>query len=223
MKRIPQIWRNGECWIIGGGASMPRQFGVPEEVIQQVFSKQESPAAFSSYLQPIHDRHVIGVNAAYLLGDWLDFLFFGDHKFYVAHRAKLMQYPKLKFSCHKTTVKYHKEGVRYIEKDVRHLFGISSKPNQLSWNLNSGAAAIDLAVKFGAKKIYLLGFDMNTDPKAFTHWHREYKVKKIPFRRHLQAFPAIAEDAKRMGVEIINVNRESAIKDFPKMSLKECI
>jgi len=36
-------------------------------------------------------------------------------------------------------------------------------------------------------------------------------------------FPKIATDAKRFGVEIINVSPDSAIKSFKKVSLKEVI
>ena len=33
---VPRMWNDGECWILGGGSSLPRQFGVPESVIEKV-------------------------------------------------------------------------------------------------------------------------------------------------------------------------------------------
>jgi len=95
----------------------------------------------------------------------------------------------------------------------------------VAWNQNSGAAAISVAVHAGAKRIFLLGFDMKLKADA-QHWHSEYrtagvKARALPFNRHLQGFPFIAADAKRLGVEIFNVCPESAIPDFKKVTLKE--
>jgi hypothetical protein len=36
-------------------------------------------------------------------------------------------------------------------------------------------------------------------------------------------YPLIAKDAKKMGVEIINVNPDSAITVFPKLELKDIL
>ncbi len=100
----------------------------------------------------------------------------------------------------------------------------------LSWNGNTGAAAINLAVHFGAKRIMLLGFDMNIDGNRMQHWHDLYgkgpvsddrRKRKLPFARHLQGFPVIAEDAKKLGVQIINVSANSEITCFPKMTIKQ--
>jgi hypothetical protein len=96
-------------------------------------------------------------------------------------------------------------------------------------NGNSGGAAISVAAQMGAKKIYLLGFDMKLDEKENQHWHNIYrfnpnkKETQMPFDKHLMGFPKIAEDAKRLGIKIINVNPESAIDVFPKVSLREIL
>jgi len=75
-----------------------------------------------------------------------------------------------------------------------------------------------------------LGFDMRLDTANSQHFHSVYNtngkpknVRSLPFQRHLQGFPAIARDAKSLGIQIINVNPESAINEFPKMSLKEAL
>jgi len=65
------------------------------------------------------------------------------------------------------------------------------------------------------------------------HWHDLYgrsagkgtvrRARKMPFHRHLKGFPAIAEDAKRRKIEILNVSPDSAIECFRKVSIKEIL
>lgn len=230
MWRVPHIWDGGDAWIIGGGPSVPRQFDVPEEIIRKVTAGTLPPSAYSPYMRLIHNEHVIAVNMAYKLGDWIDVVIFGDSGFYAKERANLAQFPGLKVSCNPTSKQ--ERWIKTLGRDGAKAKGISTNPMMLSWNSNTGAAAINLAVHFGAKRIFLLGFDMNIDQNKMQHWHDLYRKgpvsddrrkRKLPFIRHLQGFPIIASDAKKLGVEIINVSPDSAITDFPKMSLKQVL
>jgi hypothetical protein len=237
------MWKGGECFIIGGGPSLPRQFGVPEEIVQRVMSGAQYPTAYSSYLEPIYKKHLIGINNAYQLGRWIEVIFFGDNSWYLAHCRMLAQYAGLKVTCNPRF--YHKsvgrhDNIKYLERDKNHRHGISTKPGMVSWNDNSGFAAISLACHFGVKRIVLLGFDMRLDRDSVSHWHGHHrekygdikkreeknkkgKAKSPPFRRHLRGCQAIANDAKRMGVEILNASPKSAIKDFPRVKLSEVL
>jgi hypothetical protein len=180
-------------------------------------------------MAPLHNKHVIGINVAYLIGDWLDMAFFGDKGFYLAHRDQLAAYPKLKVSCHPEMIKV--PWVKYLAKDPRHVKGISSNNAMVSWNGNSGAAAISLAVHTGVKRIILLGFDMKLDGKERQHFHACYtypvdkkkRMRTLPFHRHLPGFIQIAEDARKMGIEIINASPESAITQFPRVNIKDLL
>lgn len=221
------MWKDGECFILGGGPSLPRQFGIPSPVIERVCSKAFDPEKYSPYLHPIHDKHVIGVNNAYQIGTWIDVMFFGDCSWYNVHRHPLAKWPGLKITCCNRFRGKHKEnmeGVKYVEKNNKCTYGLTpGNPSKISWNSNSGAAAINVAVHFGVKRIILLGFDMNTDGKK-THWHRGHNPKKTPpFKRHLRGFSPIAEVAEEIGVEILNCSQESAITHFPKVALSEVL
>ena len=223
MWKIPKIWEGGECWIIGGGPSMPRQFGVPEDIIQDVIAGRQMPSVYSPFLSSIHGKHIIAVNAAYLLGDWIDVIFFGDRGFFLHNQKGLLEHPNIKTTCC-SHVK-NQPGVKYIPKDKNYVRGISTKTNQISWNNNSGAAAINLAYYFGVKRIVLLGFDMHVI-EGTQHWHGEYKkvgAKKLPFSKHLRSFPFIARDAKKLGVEILNISPDSTIQDFKKVKIEDVL
>jgi len=225
---VPKMWESGDAWIIGGGPSMPRQFGVPEDTIQDVCSGKQFPAAYSPFLEPIHNKHVIGVNNAYQIGTWIDAVFFGDSSWYLKHRDSLAMWPGIKVSCAPrfgNLPQKKMEGIKFLMKDPQHTKGVTSRLRKVSWNSNSGAAAMNLASHFGAKRLFLLGFDMMKMGKL-THWHGSHgnnRQKQLTYRRHLKGFPIIAQDMKAMGVEIFNVNPNSRIDDFPKITLEEAL
>lgn len=82
---------------------------------------------------------------------------------------------------------------------------------------NSGFAALNLAIVLGAKKIYLLGFDMKGDGSGKqVHFHSGYrqkqsdKVYKVFNRSFVDASPRI----RALGVDVINLNPDSDLKCF---------
>lgn len=88
---------------------------------------------------------------------------------------------------------------------------------------NSGAASIALAVKAGAKKIILLGYDCKkTNGEA--HWHGNHPVglgnAKAIDKWHLK-FAELAKDFK--DVEIINATRDTALTMFKTAILDDIL
>ena len=231
--QVPQMWEGGDVWIIGGGPSIPKQFGIPDELVKKVIEGSSPASVYSPYMSVLHDKHVIGINVAYLLGDWVDMVFFGDIGFFLKHQVALSNFPGLKVSCHPSTSKY--DWVKCTPRDTKRPRGISDNPKMVSWNGNSGAAAISIAANAGAKRIILLGFDMKLDDEKKQHWHDLYgkiankdkrdprKPIHLPFERHLRGFAEIEKDAKRRDIEIINANPDSAITQFKKFTIKELL
>lgn len=228
--KIPKMWKDGEAWIIGGGLSMPRQFGVPEGVIEEVTTKQDPITLYSDYLKPIHDKNVIGVNIAFMLGDWISVLYFCDSGFFRNYKDDILAFKNIKATCvnHLPRQAINSGELRNIKRMKRDMrYGLSPKADTICWNYNSGGAAIDFAAHAGVKRILLLGFDM-TAVENKTHWHSGFPTYKKPtvpgsFRRFLRSFPSIAADAKRNRIEILNISPESKIKEFPKVKLEEVL
>ena len=231
--QVPRMWEGGDVWIIGGGPSLTKQFDIPDEVVQRVLSEELPPSTYSPYLASIHDKHVIGINSAYLIGDWIDMIFFGDKGWWLSNRERLAKFLGLKVSCHPKIGEgqFATEQIKFILKDRSHTKGLSPNSNMVSWNLNSGAAALSVAANTGAKRIILLGFDMRLGANNKQHWHALYgsakrtniNPRKLPFNRHLRGFPAIAEDAKQRDIEILNACPESKIDCFRKVTVKEVL
>lgn len=228
------MWQGGECWILGGGPSLTEQFGIPDDLVRVVKSGEKPLSSYSPYMEAIHKKHIIGVNVAFMIGDWIEVVFFGDSGFLLKYHREIAQYPGLKIGCSPKVVsrRYQKYGIKYLIHDRERPRGISSDPRKVSWNKNSGAAAISVAANMGVKRIILVGFDMTIAQDSSQHWHNLYgrspgqvvdKPHKLPFGRHLLGFPEIAKDAKKRKIEIINASPRSKIKEFEKVSVKDLL
>ena len=228
---VPKIWSGGDVWIIGGGASITKEFEIPDEVVLDVLNGKQPMSAYSPYMKFLHDKHVIAVNAAFMIGEWMDMVFFGDSKFFLKFKNQLYAYPKLKVSCAPSSQQC--PWVKYLSRDKRKPRGLSENRETVSWNYNSGSAAINVAANAGAKRIFLLGFDMKLNERGDQHFHSMYKSKRtaanpakrknLRFFQHLKSFPEISRDAERRGIEIYNVCPDSEIQQFPRITLKQAI
>jgi len=237
MWHVPKIWQGGDVWIIGGGPSLTKQFNIPDDIVESVRNGTSPLSAYSPYMSAIHDKHVIGVNVAFMIGDWIDMVFFGDGGFFLQHMNQLAAFPNLRIGAHNKAAK--SRWVKYLARQRGKKYGISTSSSHVCWNENSGAAAISVAAHAGAKRIILVGFDMSLDEKQKHHWHGVYrkggiapsntKVKRgkvinnVPFHRHLAGFPQIKKDASKLGIEIINACPESKIECFRKTTVKDVL
>lgn len=88
---------------------------------------------------------------------------------------------------------------------------------------NSGAGAVALAARCGARRVLLLGYDCQlTSGRA--HWHGDHprglgnagSVRKWPAQ-----FRALARQLP--DTQIINCSRETALTVFPVLSLEEAL
>jgi len=97
---------------------------------------------------------------------------------------------------------------------------------------NGGHQAWQYAAWKGAKKIALIGFDhQHTDGRKHCHedYPRQVKVGRevVNFGNAectdfwVKVMNSSAEDAKAMGIEIVNLSRETALECFPRMTVEE--
>jgi hypothetical protein len=89
---------------------------------------------------------------------------------------------------------------------------------------NSGHQAIGLAYLFGARRILLIGYDMQrTGDRA--HWHGDHPkplTQGVP-TSWIRRFDTIAAQAIERGVSIVNCTRETALTQFQRMDLREAL
>ncbi len=105
--------------------------------------------------------------------------------------------------------------------------GLTSKGPALGWNYSTGAAAVNLALRLGAARIFLLGIDMTRAlSDGRTHWHN-HQIKKIEdraFARHLRGFVSVHSHLRRSfpSVQVLNVtNGESRLPAFQRISFTD--
>lgn len=168
---------------------------------------------------------ILGTNKAYKLIA-LDVLFFMDKRFYYWNQNELMNLscPKITTAASWRDGQQHNpnvvsdwlsRGIEYYSRE--NLNGLNlGREKRLRGN-NSGLMAINLAVKHGAKEIYLLGFDMKPSKNGSHQFHNEHKVQS-PAASYKEVmapkFLTIVPDLKTAGVSVYNCNRDSALRCF---------
>jgi hypothetical protein len=198
-QNVPKIWYSETCYILGGGPSLA---GVD--------------------LSPLNGKHIIAVNNSYNLAFYCEVLFWGDCWWYEQHRKALEQFSGRMI----TTCTYEinlPQRVQHVRQKLNK-FGLSANNTYLTWNLNAGACAVDLAVQLGARRIVLLGYDMR-QINGHNNWHDDHRTSvdpsHNPYKQFLLAWPYIAHDAQQRGIEIINATPGSAIDLFPIVDPQE--
>lgn len=207
---IPRLWPGSTVFVLGGG-----------------------PSLNNVDLSLIKDKRVVAVNRAYKLGEW-DVVWFGDLKFWRAYKKDLREYPGLVITCNENAKLVNHAGVwlKRVKRSKKKPRGIDTDTKRVCWNGSSGGSAINAAFHFGAKRIALLGFDMNPDVSE-KNWHDDYEKdlgekfsesrRYEAYKRHSKAFSIIKKDADSFGVEILNTNLSSNIEDFTFTALEDLL
>lgn len=115
----------------------------------------------------------------------------------------------------------YKEGFKRLEKFADG--GLSTDPSRLSGN-SSGQQIINIATLYGAKKVILIGYEMQPvvrDNYSHSHWfgHHPQKTDPSVFVSFKKNFETIPEAAAKLGVEIVNCSINTALECFPKASI----
>jgi hypothetical protein len=161
---------------------------------------------------------VIAINTTYQRAPWADVLFARDLNWWKGY-AKRAGSTWPGFTGERWTTDQlaaERFGVTYVRGI--HTPGLSERPGVVHLGDDSGYAAIGLAVMFGARRVVLLGYDMQrTDGLA--HWHGEHEHgmrSALKFRRWLLAYGRLAKGLRRAGIEVVNCTRQTALHVFPR-------
>lgn len=113
--------------------------------------------------------------------------------------------------------------VRWIQRRGSGLY----RTKGVAWNTNTGAMSINLALRFGAKVVILLGYDMGLGGKQESNWHPNLvsHVTKDAYRRFRTGFTQLANDlpVKFPGCVVLNANLKSGLDNFPKISREQAL
>jgi hypothetical protein len=114
-------------------------------------------------------------------------------------------------------------GLYWIRHTKTH--GFQVEQGAINGGGNSGYQAIHLAATFGAKRIVLLGFDMQrTDGKE--HWHGKHEGT-LPsgrgFAKWIRDMEPLAQDLRVMDVDVVNCTPTTALRCFDRRPLSEVL
>jgi hypothetical protein len=180
----------------------------------------------------LKDKLTIGINDSYKILPNATALYWSDNSWLGRHIDQIEKHPcPLRFNA-----RHNGQGM--VNADIEtsgnatvllrtSVMGFDPNPDNVAGN-NGGAHALNLAINMGAKKIYLVGYDMRDNPlkRTETHWHNNHKLAVRPDIYTNQFIPAIValdKEVRRLGidVEIINCSPTSAIQCFKKDRIRE--
>lgn len=162
---------------------------------------------------------VIAVNSSYLAAPWADVLYACDDRWWQAHQGA-KSFPGLKFTVDKRAQRW--PGVQAIEKTGTD--GLETRRIGVRTGQNSGYQALNLAVHLGAKRILLLGYDMQRGPKGEEHWHADYPWKsRSPFEAFVRRYQTLVEPLQRLQIDVVNCSRRSALTMFPQAVITDVL
>ncbi len=193
-------WEGADAWIIGGGPSL----------------------RFFDW-KLLLGRKTVGCNDAFRLGPAVcSVCIFGDLRWFNIHRKALEKFPNPVFTNQPSL--HIGRGVPWLLTLRREATGLHH--DALGWGGCTGCSAINLALLLGAKRVFLLGFDLAVrDGK--TNWHDQNisRPTEASYVRFQKGFAAIAQRLPKVfpGTAIYNCGEESRLDVFPKMSLLEAL
>jgi hypothetical protein len=164
---------------------------------------------------------VIAVNNAYEYAPWADMLYACDYRWWKEYRP---EFKGLKVCPHEGACKEFR--LIYVKGAAKP--GLSLTQDRIHYGGNSGFQALNIAILSGAKKIILLGFDMQPDPQTGRlHFHSDHgrigNPQKNTFMRWLRAFNEAAPQIERLGIQVLNCSNKSALNCFQVASLEGCL
>ena len=190
-------WKGKRCFIVGGGPSIKR----------------------FNYSR-LKDELVIGVNRAFeKCNPTINFSICDRFYLWIKNNSfgGLDKWRKL------TGLKVFEEKGFCGDKEQLHTIKTAGRDalttsikDGLGAGLNSGYAALNLAICLGADPIYLLGFDMRAKEDKQVWWHDGYPINNNweNYGKFIEYFDLAAPKIKKLGIRVINLNSKSNLKCF---------
>jgi hypothetical protein len=129
--------------------------------------------------------------------------------------------------CHDPAVCATYKDVHHLDIENRRDVILTDVAGRVGDGRNSGFQAINLAIQFGADRILLIGFDAHGG--AGVHWYGRNlgrDMRNPRDRSYLIWRNALHKQEpllKKLGVDVVNASRDSAIVCFPKMTVEQAL
>lgn len=212
---IEPVWAGvGTAVIIGGGPSL---------TLKQI------RAIARARLTRANDFRVIAVNDAVYAAWFADWLHACDGTWWREHIFGVHAFPGIKTTLDETIPAPWVTG--YLENSGNE--GFDPDPSRCRTGGNGVYQAICICIHLGVKSIVLAGVDMKDSPTGEKHWfgdHPEHfcgghrRAIKVDFARNmLWQFPTLLPTLAERGIEVLNINLDSALETFKKIPIEQAL
>lgn len=167
-------------------------------------------------------RCVIVINTSFRAAPWADVLYACDLAWWDRHVAEVRDVFKGELWT-QTKEAAVRHGLNRVEGRAGR--GLCREPGVIHQGGNSGYQAIGMAVLQGARRVVLLGYDMQRTGGR-SHWHGDHPGglrNNSPFASWLKRFGDLADDLASEGVDVINATRETALQCFRRANLEDVL
>lgn len=169
---------------------------------------------------------VIAIKENYDIAPWADVVYGCDAPWW-RNARNLPKYMGLKVSASQD-LRVQFPDIKLVTLEKYDDFIRFAPLGQIGAGGNSGFQAVNLAVQFGAKKILLIGFDMDHRARH-PHWYGRNNgpgrtnPDHFNYDRWRKAFTQSSASLRDAGVEVINASPVSALKCFDRLSVIETL
>lgn len=198
MWTVPRLWPEGRVFVICGGESVRTQRHLVPHLPGPVIAVKEGV-----YLRPAAEIVFFAGERPEIIAPPVLAAFRGDH---IVVRGK--GHPV-----------FPATSKRVGRTDSHQAW--SSDPTRVA-GYDSGTSAISLAILCGARDVIVLGYDMQGG-----RWFNGEKPHFLPhpperdFQIHMSVLPALAADAARKGIRIVNTSPATRVTAFEQRPLEE--
>ena len=169
----------------------------------------------------LRGKNVLSINRAFQAVPWAIATFWTDSRFYKWYEKDLKRFKGVKIGCRYSQL-YDKSVILVRSTGGA---GVDEYPYHIRAGNNSGFAALNVGYHLGAKRIYLLGYDMRSD-KGGTHWHDGYVTAHnhdIYERAMMKDFINSEKYYKKVKVKLYNANPDSMMTHITKCTIEQAL
>ena len=161
---------------------------------------------------------MLAINDGVRAAPWADAIYAAEQKWWDWNKAALQYLPRLKVTCSPTAAMAHQ--LIYVEPRME--FGLCLDPGGIAHGGHSGYGGVNVARHLGAKRIILLGYDMQPGPQGEHHFFGGHPDNThLAYESRLRGWPRLYAALTDAGVELINATRETAITCVPRVPIEE--
>jgi len=163
----------------------------------------------------------LAINDAYRLIPEAALLYACDRRWWRWHEGGVANFRGLKVTTDRHAATEHPD-LLWVEG--AHQPGLSRDRARIHYGQNGGYQAINLAYHLGARRIVLLGYDLQRGPGGETHWFGHHPDRAVSaYASWLPLFRRLAVELAAEGIEVINCSRATALDAFPREPLEDVL